>query len=94
MDHSPLLGHTHTSILEELSQETLYSDDRPKIPPSTLEVDPGPRALPAEMTQTQGALLSERLSFLNLNVQKAGSKSPSLTDIVSLLNVDSGDNAF
>ena len=58
-DHSSLLGHTHTSIPTELSQETLYFDDRPNTPPSPLEADPEARELPAESFQTQGALPSE-----------------------------------
>jgi hypothetical protein len=36
---------------------------------------------------SQGALPTEQLSFLTLNVQKAGLNSPSLVDLVSLLDL-------
>jgi hypothetical protein len=68
VDHSPLLEHIHTCIHEELSQETLLSDDYPNPPPSPLVADLEARALCAKSTATQGALPSDRLSFFILNV--------------------------
>jgi len=80
-DHPQPLGNIHTSIPEELSHETSHSDDCPNIPPSLLETDLNDRALPIDTLQSQGALPSEQLSFLTLNVQKVGSTNPSLTNI-------------
>jgi len=43
------------------------------------------------MPPTQGALPAEQLSFLTFNVQKVGSISTSLTDIVSILDFRTPD---
>ena len=44
-----------------------------------------------ERPHPQGALPTEQLSLLTLNVRKAGLNSPSLVDIVSLLDLHTPD---
>jgi hypothetical protein len=52
---------------------------------------PEVQAHSSERPYSHGALLTEQLSFMTLNVRKAGIYSPSLVDIVSLLDLYTPD---
>ena len=90
-EHSTPPERNLASLSGRFPPESLPSDDPPGSLASLLEADPEARALPADIPHTQGAVPSERLSFLTLNAQKAGSNNPSLTDIVYISDLHTPD---
>jgi len=90
-DRSPLSEHIQACMHEDLSQETLHSDNRLNPSPSPFETGPEEKVLSAETPQTQRVLPSELLSFFNINVQQSGPNKPSLTDIVSVWDLQTPD---
>jgi hypothetical protein len=89
-DHPPP-GYHHTPIVLGTSQRTFHYNDCQYAPPSPPEGEIKGRATPSALPLSQGPLPLETLSFLTLNVQKTGSTNPSLSDIVSLLDLHTPD---
>jgi hypothetical protein len=86
-NQSPAPTGPFASPFENLSLGSLAPSGGPSSPPVTLAAAPNVPAKLAESPHSLRALPVEQLSFLTLNVRKAGRNSPSLEDIISLLDL-------